>query len=324
MKLRSWNQFKITALSVAPSLMGEAMTFNHKGSVVTVSIPPLSALGDLHDEKALVTRGAYHVGGETFYFDIHAVDVETVCAAEMDLPASLLEQPNNAYGLIDKSQQQQLDQIAEQAGDLAASALDYWISLVRWVTGFCPVGREIRIGKESGWATYLHDQVSLKPVWAETRTLIVKAARHVTTEEWSRVQEHANASDVPPMHIVLLAEAKHCADEGDLRRAIVDMSVACEVYLRTAVLGVLPYGILPEALKQIENSNINQYIGQMFPALLTDEAKAEYKKSIKEELTSLFDRRNKIMHVAETGNLTHEHCVRYQQALQALFKLPRC
>ena len=125
------------------------------------------------------------------------------------------------------------------------------------------------------------------------------------------------------MHFILLSESRHNADLGDLRRAIVDVSVACEVYLRSSVLGALPSGILAEAVMQIENANINQFVSHMFPALLTDEAKKEYKRSVKDELSSLFNRRNKLMHMAAMGDLTHERCMQYQKAVEALFGLAR-
>jgi hypothetical protein len=123
------------------------------------------------------------------------------------------------------------------------------------------------------------------------------------------------------MHAMLLADAKHCIDVGDHRRALVDLSVACEVYLRTTVLNALPPGLLEEAVRLIEEANINQFLAHMFPALLTDGARQTYKKTLKKDLTSLFARRNKLMHVAAVDGADHDTCVRFQQALEALFLL---
>jgi len=322
MKLQSWNRFKTRALAVEPGLMGNTTSFVHHSSTVTIKIPALERVGDSHDEDALATRGAWNSKtGETLYFDIRAVDVITVCQSEVALSDAVLTKHPNAYELIDKGTQTVLNSIAGTAAVLASSAFEYWISLLRWVTGFHRIGREVRVGSESGWSTYLHDSATEKPVWIEGQTIVVQGVHAVTADQWQRVHSHALAGDEPPMHIVLLNDAKHCTDVGDYRRALVDLSIACEVYLRTVVINSLPSGVLEEAIRLIEEANINQFVAHLFPALLSNATRQDYKETVKDDLSSLFSRRNKLMHVAALEGTNRETCERFQCAVEALFSL---
>lgn len=302
--------------------MGRSISFVRDGVVVTIKIPPLERVGDRDDEDALATGGAWNgKTGETIYFHIRAVDVVTVCPSEVELPDAVLQRHPNAYELIDEGKQNALNAIALTASAAASSAFEYWISLIRWVTGFHCVGREVLVGYASGWTTYLHDCATNKPVWAEDMTFAVQGVHTVTKDEWQRVESLATAGHEPPMHAELLADAKHCIDVGDYRRALVDLSVACEVYLRTAVLNFLPPGVLVEAVRIIEEANINQYVAHLFPALLSDAARQEYKRTVKDDLSSLFARRNKLMHVAAIDGADRETCERFRRALELLFGL---
>jgi hypothetical protein len=302
--------------------MGRSVSFDHGGKSVGIKIPPLERVGDQHNDDALAVRGAWNSKtGEAIYFHIRAVDVVTTCQPEIDLPDAVLQRQPNAYDLIDKGNQARLNAIAGEAADVASSAFEYWISLIRWVTGVHGVGRELRVGYTSGWSTYLHDCATDKPVWAGSATIVVHGVHSISDEEWRRVQAHAAARLEPPLHANLLADAKHCIDVGDYRRALVDLSVACEVYLRTAVLDALPPGVLAEAVRVIEEANINQFVSHLFPALLSEPARREYKQTVKDDLSSLFARRNKLMHMAAMDGADRETCERFRRALEILFSL---
>lgn len=302
--------------------MGGSTTFVHNGSTITIKIPTLKHVGEQLDEDALAfcaTRNAKTE--EPLSFHICAVDATTTCPSEVDLPSAILGRQPKAIDLLDARTQKALDTVTEAATETAIAGFVYWVSLLRWVTGFHPICREIRVGNESGWRTYLHDSNTNHPVWASTQTYVVPADHPVTPEEWQRVQTHAAAGTQVPMHTVLLQDAKHCIDVDDFRRALVDLCMASEVFLRSTVVGALPPGIQEEAVRLIEEANINQFVSHLFPALLAEEARQQYKKTIKEDLSSLFSKRNKLMHVAELGVADREACERYRRAVDALLRL---
>ena len=322
MKLKSWNRFNIRSFSVVPSLMGSTATFAYGSSTVTIKIPSLDSVSEQHDEHATAIRGSFcrHTDAVLFYY-VLAVDVTTTCNVSANIPYEILSRHPNAYDLIPEGMQGNLNSISQDAATQALSAFEYWVSLLRWVTGFHRIGREARIGSESGWTTYLHDIVTETPVWAATQTITVPKARAMESEEWQCLLAHISKGEVPPMHSVLLDDAKHCLDINDYRRALVDLCVACESYLRKNVIDALPSGIFPEALQVVELANINQYITHMFPALLSDTARSPYKNTVKKDLSSLFSMRNDLMHMAKLHGATKTNCERYMHSVEVLFSL---
>lgn len=321
MKLQSWNRFRTRHFAVVPDLMGSSMSFIHNGAIATIKIPSVDRVGDSLDEYSVASCNCWYADGTPVYYRIHAVDVTTSCPNEIALPDAVLDQAPNAYNLIDEDTQKELESTVDAALPTALSAFEYWASLIRWVTGFHLACREYRSEAESGWSNYLQDRDSGKSVWIGTTTVSVEVVHRLTPEEWSRIESHSGAGEQPPMHSVLLNDARHCMEVGDYRRALVDLSVACEVYLRTTAIQALPLGVPQEAIRIIEEANIHQFVSQLFPALLTDEARQQYKRSIKEELSSLFAKRNKLMHVAALEGADPNSCERYRKAVGALFRL---
>lgn len=300
--------------------MGKTMCFDHEGTTVTIRLPSMDSVKDSDDSCA--TKGAYRAStGEVIYYHIHNVDVLTECPSEIELPDIVLTKNANAYDEIDKDKQAALDSIITTARASAVSTFEYWISLLRWINGSPSIGREERVGNESGWGTRLYDRETRKVVWLEGMYIEVEGVNEVTTQHWVQVQANAKCQNRPPMHVSLLHDAIHCMHVGDYRRAIVDLSIACEVYLRTTIVMSLPVGVQTQAMRLIEEANINQFVSQLFPELLTDLSKAEYSKRIKDEVTSLFAKRNKLMHMASLSDIDRKRCERYISALKSMFSL---
>lgn len=322
MKLHSWDRFITRALAVPPSLMGHSLSFEHNGSTVTIKLPPLEKVGDLHDEDARACRGSWNVNtGETIYFVIRSVDVCVEATTEVPVPSEVLECPPNAYKLISEEQQKMLNSVAETCFAQSQAAFEYWISLLRWVSGSHKICRHVSVGNSSGWSTYLLDEATEKGVWIRSQTIVVEGYRIITEDVWEKVSQLACAGEAPPIYSILYGDALDCIDDADYRRALVDLSVACEVFLRSQVIASLPLGTPDQVSRLIEEANINQLVAHLFPALLDQESGERYKKKIKDDLSSLFARRNKLMHVAELHGATLENCRRYANAARELFGL---
>lgn len=322
MKLHSWDRFVTRAFAVPPSLMGRTLSFEYDGSQVTIKLPPLEQVSNVHDKNARACRGAWNSKtGETFYFVIRSVDVCVEVPTEVAVPNEVLERRPNAYELINAEQQKTLDSIAEGCSAQSQAAFEYWVSLLRWVSGSHKICRPVSVGNESGWSTYLLDAGTKKEVWSHSRIIIVQGYRTVTDAIWEKVGQLALSGQSPPIYSILYSDALHCIDVADYRRALVDLSVACEVFLRSRVLASLPSGTSDQVARLIEEVNINQLVAHLFPALLNPSTQERYKKEIKDDLSSLFARRNKLMHVAELHGATLENCQRYANSANELFSL---
>lgn len=322
MKMYSWDRFITRALAVPPSLMGRTLSFEHNGSLIAIKLPSVEKVGNVHDEDARACRGAWNSNtGETIYFFIRSVDVCVEVSTEVAVPSEVLERNPNAYELISDEQQKTLNSIAEGCAAQSRSAFEYWVSLLRWVSGTHEICRHVRVGNESGWSTYLLDADTKKEVWIRSQTIVLGSCRTVTEAVWEKVSQLALAGESPPIYSILYGDALDCIDVADYRRALVDLSVACEVFLRSRVIASLPTGTSDQVSRLIEETNINQLVAHLFPALLDQEAKERYKKNIKEDLSSMLARRNKLMHVAELHGATLENCRRYANSVRELFSL---
>ena len=322
MKLHSWDRFITRALAVPPSLMGRALSFEHNGSPVTIKLPPVEKVGDAHDEDARACRGAWNINtGETIYFVIRSVDVCVEATTEVPVTSEVLDRHPNAYELISDEQQNTLNLIVEACSAQSQAAFEYWISLLRWISGSHKICRHVSVGNSSGWSTYLLDAATEKKVWIHSQTIVVEGYRTITDAVWEKVSQLALARESPPIYSILYGDALDCIDDADYRRALVDLSVACEVFLRSRVIASLPSGTSDQVSRLIEEANINQLVAHLFPALLDQEAGERYKRKIKDDLSSLFARRNKLMRVAELHGATPENCRRYASSARELFGL---
>jgi hypothetical protein len=322
MKLHSWDRFITRALAVPPTLMGRSHSFDWNGSTVTIKLPSIEKVGNIHNEDARAYRGSWNSNtDETIYFVIRSVDVCVEASPDVAVPDEVLKHNPNAYELIDEEVQKTLNLVAETCSAQSQAAFEYWISLLRWVSGSHKICRHVSVGNSSGWSTYLLDRATEKEVWIHNQTIVVQGYRTITEAVWDKVSMLARAKEKPPIYSILYGDALDCIDDADYRRALVDLSVACEVFLRSRVIASLPPGTSEQVSRLIEEANINQLVAHLFPALLAQEAGERFKKKIKEDLSSLFARRNKLMHVAELHGATLENCRRYANAAQELFGL---
>jgi len=302
--------------------MGRSLSFEQNGSTVTIKLPPIEKVGDIHDENARACRGAWNSNtGEAIYFVIRSVDVCVEASTEVAVPDEVLQRRPNAYELIDGEVQQTLDSVAKTCSAQSKAAFEYWVSLLRWVSGSHKICRHVSVGNSTGWSTYLVDRATGKEVWILGQTIVVEGYRTITEAVWDKISQLACAKETPPIYSILYGDALDCIDDADYRRALVDLSVSCEVFLRSRVIASLPPSTSEQVSRLIEEANINQLVAHLFPALLDQEAGERYKKRIKGDLSSLFASRNKLMHVAELHGATLESCRRYADAAQQLFGL---
>ena len=322
MKLNSWDRFRIKSFAVVPELMGQSISFERDGSSVTLKLPSMEQASDRHDERASAYPGAWWATtNEPIYFVVQFVDVCVSVAVDVNLPLTILDRPPNAFDLLSEGQKGSLNAIVAKHKEKAESAFHYLVSLLRWVSGFHAIGRHGRIGNSSGWSTRLYDRDTNKDVWVATHWMEVTGYREITKDNLERVRNLASTQQDAPIYVVLYDDAMDCLDVKDYRRALVDLCVACEVFLRNRVISALPKETTARVSRLIEEANINQFVTHLFPELLSEALKLEYKKNIKGELSALFDKRNKLMHVAKFDEATLVNCQRFAKTAQELFNL---
>ncbi|KAF5428874.1 hypothetical protein C5S36_16215, partial [Candidatus Methanophagaceae archaeon] len=216
--------------------------------------------------------------------------------------------------------QKQLDKVAERHQSIAEKAFEYWIRIVRWVCDDSRIGRDKVENYRIGWSTALIDAESDTRVWLFGPTFYALGYKTLSVEEWQEIQSKLGSQ--PPIYV----EFKHDAEEnirlGDYRRSLVDLAIACEIFLRFAVLQRIPVELNTKQTADIEEANVRQYIEKFFPEII-DEATNKQFKNLTSDLHFLFDRRNKLVHMGKDKGIDKKLCLRLLKVTQELLSISR-
>lgn len=322
-KIKSWNRFLTRNLVVKPEILGTKHQFPFENSTVSIKIPSIDQIdsGQGFDKVALV--GARRAkDNEPLEFHIHKVDVEVSIPSVVLVPSEVLNRPANAYDLFSTEDQTRLNNLAGIHQSIAEKAFEYWIRIVRWVCDDSRIGRDKVEGYSSGWSTYLLDAESHTKVWIQTQVLHVLGYKTIRLEEWQEIQSKLAIGSQPPIYVELKHDAEESIRLGDYRRSLVDMAIACETFLRFAVLQRLPSELNTKLATYVEEANISQYITHFFPGIIDEVANKKFRK-LKSDLHSLTKLRNDLVHMGKDDRIDEKLCLRFLKITQELLSIVR-
>ena len=141
----------------------------------------------------------------------------------------------------------------------------------------------------------------------------------IKCDEWNEIQDCLKSALNIPVYISLKHDAELSMSHNDHARSIVELAMACELFVRFMVLGKLPKNLGESLTEAIEELNINQYLTKHFRSLVQRDNIKEYGK-LSKELSSLFSKRNKIVHMGENTGANAENCERFLGLANKLFK----
>ena len=319
----SWNRFISRNLSIHPDLVGGVHEFPYEQYKVTVALPSRQHLPTEPDKENLLTFYRYKdKDGKKIPVEltVHAVDVSVRIPDEVSVPEEILNRPSNAFDIIPKEKQEHLDHLAATYETVAERAFDLWIRTLRWKCDNSTIGRpEIR-GPESGWSTYLITQPHEKRIWSSSKVFYIIGTKMITPKMWQEVESSLKMKCQPPIFIDLTMDAIEHINVGDLKRAIVDMAIACESFLRMIVEKSLPNGLQVSIATYIDDANIRPVLEKFVPDILNEKERKEFNK-IKSKLHELCDLRNNIVHKGQSSELTEERCNSFLRTTKRLLGL---
>lgn len=321
LSVASWNRFVTTNLFIVPELVGSMHEFVYKTHSVKISLPSKQQTPKEPIEGDLLSFNSYRdIDGEKkpIQFSVHAVDITVQIPDQIHVPQEVLNRPPNAYNILSDSRQAQLNHVALTYTGIAEDAFGLWIRVLRWKSDNSEIGRPRIIGHKSGWGTYLLAKETNNRIWAWHDTFRVEKEPAITSEIWERTRNALQKGIDPPIYIELMFDGIEHAKVGDFRRAIIDMAVACEVYLRTLVSRCLPLELNNAIMEYIDDANIRPVLIKFMPEILDEEGKKSLKK-IASSLHSLFDIRNTIVHTAKQIEITQDECQKYLAVTRKLF-----
>lgn len=322
-KIKSWNRFLIRNLAVAPEVMGQEHIFPFENSTVSIKIPSISQVdrGKSYDEVASIGVRRT-VDNEPLEFNIYKMDVEVSIPITVSIPLEVFDRPANAFDLFSDEEQNNLNKTTEQHQSIAEKAFEYWIRVTRWVCDDSRIGRDqVEDFRTGGWSTCLIDTERNTKVWIQGQIFHAPKYKTINPEEWQEIQSRLSNSSQPPIYVELKHDAEENIRLGDYRRSLVDMAMACETFLRLAVLQKLPKELNINLRSYIEEGNISQYINKFFPEVIDETANRQFKK-LKSDLFTMFDRRNKLVHMGKDDGIDEKLCHNFLKVTQELLAVP--
>jgi hypothetical protein len=317
----SWDQFVVRGLSVKPELLGWSHEFAFTGARIKITLPGLDRVTERSDDYALVTPGSRKASdGTVLEFDVHRVNVTADLRRVAVVAPESLERPPVLYELYEEPERQRMKELCYEHRKCSEAAFKYWLSILRWKLDDFRIGRSVLLKSESGWGTYLHDEESNHPVWISNGVFVVEGRRVADANEWRAVELYLQTEKPPPIYASMRYDAQESLYHRDYRKSLIELAMACELFLRQKVLQCLPEKLSPTLVETIEELNINQYVSKHFRAILSEEGKGEFGR-LSKELSSLFRKRNKLLHMGEIEPATRENCDRFLEITRRLHNL---
>ena len=318
--VKSWNRFITRWLAVKPELMGLKHQFQFEDNQVEISLPEVSQVKNHHDDSAMATVGSKLAkNNEPLEYKIFQVDVRSNIGCTLDVDPETFNRNPVAYELYTDSEREMFEAQCNTHENYAKRALEHWFSILRWKLDDYRIGRVDLVDNDSGWSTYLEDIEKSKTIWIKQVCITVQGYKVITLNEWNDIQDCLNTFTKSPIYISLKHDAEYSMIHGDFVRCIVELAMACEVFMRFMVLDKLPKGLNSNLVEAIEEININQYVTKHFRALVPKDNLKEYGKMSK-ELSSLFSKRNKIVHMGNNDGANQNNCERFLKLTKNLFK----
>lgn len=323
LEVSSWNRLRTRNLVVEPDLLGLSHEFEFEKHKAKIELPSIDCLSEdkAHGQRLSIGSRLLVDGRETpLEYYVHMVDVSILLPNELTLPTEILTRPPNAFDLFSENQRKGLDKQAERFGEIAEKVFDLWIRTLRWKCQNSAIGRPEIYGFGTGWSTYLVDESSKKRIWASPHVLTVRGYKRVTVQSWIAVGDALQKGLSPPIFWDLLFDGEEYLKMGDLQRAVVDLAVACESFMRTQVIQQLPASLNNALRDYIDQANVRQVVNHFFPEVLTAEEKKHLKR-FDSVLQRLFDARNTILHSGYKEDLTLDDCERFLDVTRKLVSI---
>nr|OEE29953.1 hypothetical protein OAM_00775 [Vibrio cyclitrophicus ZF14] len=254
---------------------------------------------------------------------VNEVQVSVVLKDQnIDLPEESLSSNNIDHSHFSAEQQSKLASLLQLHTGVSKGAFLYWLDMMRWTCNDSTIGKSQPFSNESGWSTYLVSGDISKRIYSSTSTIQVLSKAPVSVAQWYKVQQKVTNETVFPMYIKFMFDAQESMRLNSAERAIVELALACENYLRYSVFSLLPDSLRQDFVEYIEEANINQYLNRFFKNSFDSAYLKNVKfKDLKSDISSLLSKRNKYMHMGKMDGANKESYVRYLKATNHLFTL---
>lgn len=312
-RAKSWRKYKLTGLAIAPSLSGAVHTFLSKNRQVEVRLPKKPKGAKVPFQHDSISTNWYkEIGSKKvpLGFDVHTVNVLVSLSSQVTVPDASIGKVN--FNLFTRREGARFDRLVEQTESVSDEGFEYWLKVIRWISQIGGIGQPGVIGKESGWATYLLEEVSEEAFYSGPLRLVVPSTKSVSKRQWNAAQTALSQNLQPPIWFDFLFEGEHRLHVGDLHGAVISLAVACESLLRVLFFRHAKRPPNKEFLRLVNYVSVSRILSRW--RKLGFSGKVWERSMDRGQLQALFDCRNQILHGRGTRELNRQKCKSWSEA----------
>lgn len=301
-------RFSVEGFSIAAELIGESLTFVDEGVLTKLILPPIEAVGDSPFDHAPASSSAKRRNGEKLEpidYRIHAVDVELFPEDSFDFAADPYTQ----------AERTRTSEISRPLAYRSEGALSTFFQVARWQARSPRIGRPTKMKADAGITLLARSDG--RTLYVDGPTLYTEVAGWLTVLQWEAIGRALQDGARPPVYWDLFLEGEWLLHTGDLRRASLDMAMACEIFIQTKVSRSLPTQLAGSVRRFVEKANAGTQRDKLFAEALTPAQQLVW-KDLKKHIKAIAERRNHVVHQGAATDLSHSQLRKEAEHIRTL------
>jgi hypothetical protein len=302
-------------VTITPDMVGASMSFMSQGREVRIELPSDTKV------RSYFRPASSGADGTVYLYHLHRLYVRFDIGETRELPPELLESPRNQYELVSEEEEHWLANKREDLDDVGKAFYERWLRVLRWKVLDGSIGR-IQQEPLSGFAN-ITDWTTQQRIWGGggSSDVFDTTRPKLTKPLWVETEQALQGGGGAPIYFDLLFDAEQQFEIGDLDLCVVQLAVACEVYMKERITAVIPANLLPPAaMELLERARVRDGKFRMFVETLPAPQVTPF-KLIRDDLDALFRARNNVAHKGSDQALNDTDCLRYVNTTRSLLLL---
>ena len=318
-KLITNAKFRVTNFSVLPEVLGAVCKFKYNDYEITITTPK-----ECDGVKASVSARSTETD-EISRAEVLSLDISMVNKGRVTVPVEILSENCNAYGVASDDLQTELENKIIGHQSTLNEAIDKWLRCLRWRNLDWRAGRYT---SKVSWHVdasdiYLINREDNKKIWSGTLQYRVPGCKAISLECWNETETFLEDKGMSPVYYDLLFDSEAHLEYGELKRSLVEVAMAAEIFIRTLVEENIPVTLNSRIKEHLERVPIRTVFDSFLSENLTSRQKVvlvENNGVFKQSILDLFKDRNTIMHSGKIENLDRNLCINHINKVKRLIK----
>ena len=294
---------RIKHLSMEPSLQGAKAHFEFETHHIEIELPTLSPKP--RNPHAEAEADVWNANGELVNVSIYFILVAIV-GLQFTLPAVASRQRRINASLYTVDEARDLDDKTAQLYFIGRRAVDYFLRVVRWKTGFSLIALDTRPDRATRYGGRLFNLSHGGAFYSSPigRTTVLPKHHRLKATEWKHIVAALAAEIQPAIWSEFFMSAQQRIENGDLPAAILDLAIAAESVTRYTLDAQLPTDTPKWTRDAVGRINISTLTDKWPEHNLPAISKSPWFSTIR----TLFQRRNDLMHRGDDQRVDISFC----------------